>query len=209
MELRCEKLGKEIEQLQRPWWKRAPYLAVIASLTVAIAGFFSALLSGYFDSRRSSLEDQIGSLEVRRDALQSAIDVTYGQLRISTSEALDIISIISNLREANRNAQEMITGLKSKPNVDPQTIFRIETLYSNNQDAADRSLTRLRSIRDRRLRAGKSLRGVDARHGETCLNSAGKRTRFLPIARIRALPYWTGSIFTPEASGCIRAAITP
>lgn len=94
--LDLEKLKLEVRKLQADavaaelsWWQRPGYLGATAPVVLAMVAFSSALLSGYFDERRTILEGEIQELVEEKtqldDAvanLQDGIDDLYLQLRV-------------------------------------------------------------------------------------------------------------------------------
>ena len=80
-ELEAEKLRREIAALDLIWWKRPAYLAVAVPILLAVIGFFSALLSGYFSDKRSSLKAEIETLSTQKEMLQIHIDETFSDVQ--------------------------------------------------------------------------------------------------------------------------------
>ncbi len=70
--LEVEKLRAEIEQVRLAWWKRPGYLGGLVPIVIAIVGFSSAWISGYFDTQRQNLKNEISGLEVESDRLNVA-----------------------------------------------------------------------------------------------------------------------------------------
>ena len=72
--LEVEKLRAEIGQVSLSWWKRPGYIGGLAPIVLALVGFFSAWSTGYFDTLRQNLENEIKSLTIERDQLNNAND---------------------------------------------------------------------------------------------------------------------------------------
>ncbi len=92
--LEVEKLRAEIEQVRLAWWKRPGYLGGLVPIVIAIVGFSSAWISGYFDTQRQNLKNEISGLEVESDRLnvanqeiQRKIDDAYLRLKVASYEA--------------------------------------------------------------------------------------------------------------------------
>ena len=92
--LECEKLRAEIAQVDLAWWKRAGYIGSLVPIVIAIVGFFSAWSTGFFDTQRQNLKNEIENLMLERnrlnsinEELQSRIDDAYLRLKIASGEA--------------------------------------------------------------------------------------------------------------------------
>jgi hypothetical protein len=73
-DLRSEKLRFEVREL-RHWWRRPGAISAVATITIGLAGFFSALYVGYFDKarlefERTTLLAQIQQLKENRDEIE-------------------------------------------------------------------------------------------------------------------------------------------
>lgn len=68
--LECEKLQAEIAQVRLEWWKRPGYIGSLAPIVLAVVGFLSAFWTGYFDTRRETLENQVNNLEYQQSQLE-------------------------------------------------------------------------------------------------------------------------------------------
>ena len=102
--LECEKLRVEIGQANLSWWKRPGYVGSLAPIILALVGFSSAWISGYFDTQRKNLENEINTLEIERDELNEAnedvqrrIDDAYLRLKSASSNAAYTIGHIHAL----------------------------------------------------------------------------------------------------------------
>ncbi|MBX2884538.1 MAG: hypothetical protein KTR32_31585 [Granulosicoccus sp.] len=91
--LENRKLTSEIDELNRAWWKRAGYLGSVVPIIIAIVGFLTALMTGFFDTRQVNLENDIAKLESEKarieeqtDDLRTAVNDAYLRLKIAVSE---------------------------------------------------------------------------------------------------------------------------
>ena len=82
--LECEKLEAEIAQVKLEWWKRPGYIGSLAPIVLAVVGFLSAFWTGYFDTRRETLEFQVNTLKTE----QTVLEQETAQLR-AQREALE------------------------------------------------------------------------------------------------------------------------
>lgn len=91
--LELKKLGLEIAEMERPWWRRPAYilaalptiLAVVALSVGFVNGFFGAQLTK-LENQRHDLEAQIKEFEAKRNELNRQYDETKKQLDEVNSE---------------------------------------------------------------------------------------------------------------------------
>ena len=103
-ELECEKLRLEIERMDFAWWKRPGYIGSLVPIVIALAGLISAWATGYFNTEREILNNEIKTLTLTRDDLEEAkdeiqqhIDNVYVQLKFISFEASYAIGHLSIL----------------------------------------------------------------------------------------------------------------
>lgn len=92
--LEVEKMRVEIADASLAFWKRPGYLAGLSPLLIAFAGVFTAWVTGYFDTQRTQLANDIAALESEKSALvaevgeaQNTIDLGYLSIRLAAEEA--------------------------------------------------------------------------------------------------------------------------
>jgi hypothetical protein len=92
--LELEKLRAEIDEVRLAWWKRPGYIGGLVPVVIAVVGFWSAWITGYFDTQRQNLKNEIANLEIERDQLSSAnreiqrkIDDAFLRLKVAAGEA--------------------------------------------------------------------------------------------------------------------------
>ncbi|SFR40635.1 hypothetical protein [Litoreibacter janthinus] len=93
--LEVEKMRVEIADASRPLWLRPGSLASLSPLLIALAGVFAAWVTGYFDTQRTQLANDIAALETEKadlskdvQAAQNIIDNGYLRIRMAAGEAL-------------------------------------------------------------------------------------------------------------------------
>lgn len=113
--LECEKLRVEIEQASYPWWTRAGYIGSLTPIVIAIGGLLTAFATGYFDTERKNLKNEIHGLTVKRNELEAAnneiqkkIDDTYLKLKIASSEARYALGHISGISVPDPLVNEIV-----------------------------------------------------------------------------------------------------
>ena len=91
--LECEKLRAEIDQARTAWWKRPGYLGALAPIVLAAAGLFSAWITGFFDTQRDLLQNEIKGLQLEQAQLQKTnletdvqTTVLQGEIKILRQE---------------------------------------------------------------------------------------------------------------------------
>lgn len=92
--LELEKMRVEIADASMAFWKRPGYLAGLSPLLIALAGVFTAWVTGYFDTQRAELANDIAALEIEKSSLteeiadaQKTIDHGYLRIRSAAEEA--------------------------------------------------------------------------------------------------------------------------
>ncbi|HET6161188.1 MAG TPA: hypothetical protein VFE34_22800 [Dongiaceae bacterium] len=119
--LECEKLRVEIAQVSAPWWTRAGYIGSLVPIVIAIVGFGSGLATGFFDTERTALKNEIATLTIKRDQLQAAseglqkkIDDGYLSLISASAEARYAISHITSLASQHDEIEPKVTSALEK-----------------------------------------------------------------------------------------------
>ena len=128
--LEAEKAQEEVNELRKPWFKKASYLGPIATITIAVAGGLIAFGTDVFKSKvtdliqkRDDLTKQKGQLttQVRdlslsikglttdRDSLQGAVTELKGQLG-SSKTALALQNELRQQREAEADEAQAIAS---------------------------------------------------------------------------------------------------
>lgn len=126
--LEVEKLRAEIEQVRLAWWKRPGYLGGLVPIVIAIVGFSSAWISGYFDTQRQILKSEISDLEAKSDRLttsnqemetanqemkaanqeiQRKIDYAYLKLKVASYAASYAMSHIQGFRSYENSREKL------------------------------------------------------------------------------------------------------
>lgn len=120
--LEVEKLRAEIEQVRLAWWKRPGYLGGLVPIVIAIVGFSSAWISGYFDTQRQNLKNEISGLAVESDRLNAAnqeiqrrIDDAYLRLKVASSEASYSLSHVQGLPSGESSRERIKAASGSLP----------------------------------------------------------------------------------------------
>lgn len=90
--LECEKLEAEIAQAKLEWWKRPGYLGSLVPIVLAVVGFLSAFWTGYFDTRRETLEVQVDALKTERNLLAEETAQLEAQRETLEHENRDLVS---------------------------------------------------------------------------------------------------------------------
>ncbi|WP_170766585.1 hypothetical protein [Ruegeria lacuscaerulensis] len=92
--LELEKLRAEIDEVSLAWWKRPGYLAGLTPIALALVGVGTAWVTGFFDTKRQELAQEITALEQEKLTLeqsieqtQLAIDLGYLQARLAAEDA--------------------------------------------------------------------------------------------------------------------------
>jgi hypothetical protein len=67
--LQRDKLRAEVRDATLSWWKKPGYIASSAPIALAIAGIFTAWVSGFFNREREILKAEIDNLQVAKDKL--------------------------------------------------------------------------------------------------------------------------------------------
>ncbi len=63
--LQQKKLTLEIAELERPWWKRPPYILAALPTLLAVVALSVGFLNGYFSAQLTKLENQKHDLETQ------------------------------------------------------------------------------------------------------------------------------------------------
>ena len=96
--LENEKLRREIRQESLAWWKRPGYIGGVTPLLLATLGFASAWGTGFFDTQRAKLKNEVKDLQQQQVELrnqnqqlnaeiQTTIDQAYLSLKVAVAEA--------------------------------------------------------------------------------------------------------------------------
>ena len=119
--LECEKLRAEIGQVTLAWWKRPGYIGGLAPIILALVGFSSAWIGGYFETQRTNLANEIKFLGLERDRsngtneeIQRRIDDAYLRLKNASGEATYAIGHIRGLGPPPKDARAMIEAALDK-----------------------------------------------------------------------------------------------
>ena len=64
-ELELKKLGLEIVELERPWWKRPAYILAALPTLLAVMALSVGFLNGFFSAQLTKLENQKHDLEAQ------------------------------------------------------------------------------------------------------------------------------------------------
>jgi hypothetical protein len=117
-DLEKQKLGLEIAQLEKPWYRKPEWWPPIATIVVIVGGLLGGFLS------KENLIQQISNLKKSKDSLE----ITNGKLGKRNSSSLQTvdslnyeIKIISLQRKSDSTAKEKLGG----------TLTDKEKLYSN------------------------------------------------------------------------------
>ncbi|WP_298355827.1 hypothetical protein [uncultured Litoreibacter sp.] len=116
--LENEKLRAEIEQVSLSWWKRPGYLGSMTPVLIALAGVFTAWVSGYFDTQRTQLSNDIVALEADKMDLtqgiadaQKIIDLGYLRIRMAAQEASYALGHFGSFSEEFSNSIQTLNRL--------------------------------------------------------------------------------------------------
>lgn len=78
--LQRDKLRAEVRDASLAWWKRPGYIASSAPIVLAIAGIFTAWVSGFFNREREILKAEIDTLQVAKDKLDQETSAAKKEL---------------------------------------------------------------------------------------------------------------------------------
>jgi hypothetical protein len=125
--LELRKLGLEIAEMERPWWKRPTYilaalptlLAVLALSVGFLNGFFSAQMTK-LDNEKHDVEAQIKQFEGTRNDLVSQNDKLQKEVIESQRKLGDITRIVARLRGAELELE--MREQNNKPDAEMQRI---------------------------------------------------------------------------------------
>lgn len=116
--LELEKMRVDIADASKAFWMRPGYLAGLSPLLIALAGVFTAWVTGYFDTQRSQLATEIAALETEKTALvedvakaQNAIDIGYLRIRMAAEEAQYALGHFGSYSEEYSRAIQRLIAL--------------------------------------------------------------------------------------------------
>ncbi len=127
-QLENDKLRAEVDQARLSWWKRPGYFAGAAPILIALAGVFTAWVTGYFDTQReqlateiSVLEKDVGELAAEKEALESdrsELEAANAELedssaRLAAEKSTLELERIALLAESEKLSQEIAAAKQS------------------------------------------------------------------------------------------------
>lgn len=134
--LEVEKLQIEIQNLRKPWWKRAEFLSMGLTGIIAILSLFYAFSTGILDAKserlelqKAKLEREITLFEQRRDTLIEE-NARLRQLMFSSKDSL--VSLLFGYQASSDSMKKKLSRLESEK----QRLAEIERVYLTDKGNA-------------------------------------------------------------------------
>ena len=134
--LECLMLEAEIGQTSLAWWKRPAYLGGATPVIVAILGFISAWLTGYFDQRKDVLEAEVATL----NETKSRLDIEVAQAKSQRDQAL------TQARQAQRSIDEIYLKVSMETANARYALSHIKPPGAGDGNVSAERLDRLRQL---------------------------------------------------------------
>jgi hypothetical protein len=112
------KLSAEVDQISLKWWQRPAYVGSMVPIVLALLGFLTATLTGYFSDIRSQLNDQISALKSEKRILSEEKNLLTKSVADARQSAhLEIMALIAQKEDFAKDrdlARRDLEELKKK-----------------------------------------------------------------------------------------------